>query len=184
MKTLKILAAAFAAVFMAASCTKEGAARFEGNYTFKTGGSIEVAPGSGTVPSTDSGTGQEEVATGTQTVLLTSESGQMDILTVDKGAGDMIVTMNIIGGTIVTFDAKADGEILTLEPVSRRISFPVSPSATGGITQPYADVVVEGYGEKFDNVVLFRLSYTGNYIYQNTQYAIVASNVDCVAKKN
>ncbi|MCM1177339.1 MAG: hypothetical protein NC308_02630 [Clostridium sp.] len=166
----RLLAAMAAAILAISACEKEGTPRFRGNYTFKTGGTL-------TVRSTDA------VASENSTISIVSENGQMDIVTTDKSTGEMIVTMNIVGGPAVRFNARADGKTLTLSPVRRQVS--LSPANTSSeILRPLADVAVGGTGERYDNLVIFRLDYEGSYTYAGKEYEIVASSVDCIAKQN
>lgn len=103
--SISCLLAAAAAAAMACSCTKEDAARFEGDYSFKTSGTLTIS-----ADGTD-GTGE-----GTpQTVSLVPESGS---------------------------------------------------------------------AEKFTDVVLFSLEYSGTATIGDTVYPIIASDVDCVAHEN
>ena len=172
MRNIFVSIAAAAALLVFASCAKEGTARFDGNYTFKTGGTITVLP--------------KEDATaeaGPQTISLTAEGGQMDVLTVDKKTGDMIVTMNITGGTVLTFNAVAQGKTLTLEKTERVVKIPVGADLTD-LAKPEANVTVSGYGERFTDVIIFRLTYEGGYTFLGTEYFIQSSSVDCVAKEN
>ncbi|MGN0188938.1 MAG: hypothetical protein ACI395_05425 [Candidatus Cryptobacteroides sp.] len=167
---LSFLSIAAAAAFLVfASCTKEGTARFDGNFTFKTGGTI-------TVTEKDNTAGGAEP----ETISLTAEGGQMDILTVDKKTGKMIVTMNITGGTVLTFDALAQEKTLTLEPIERTVKISVG----NDLTKVDAKVTVSGFGERFTDVIIFRLTYEGGYTFLGTEYVIQSSSVDCVAKKN
>ncbi|MDE5733168.1 MAG: hypothetical protein K2H95_09110 [Bacteroidales bacterium] len=166
----RFLAAVAVMLFVACACAKEGTRRFEGNYTFKTGGTLSVRP------VTDNSAELSDMA-------IVPESGQMDIVTTDKSSGGMIVTMNILGGTVVTFDAKADGSILTLSPIKRQVTLS-PPNLSSDLLRPLADVEVCGYGERFENIIIFRLDYKGHYTYSGTEYEIVRSAVDCVAKMN
>lgn len=167
---LSFLAAVAVILFVACACEKEGAPRFEGNYTFKTGGTLSSRP---------SGDTSAELSD----IAIVPESGQMDIITTDKSSGDMIVTMNILGGTVVTFSAKADGMTLTLSAVKRQVSLS-PPNVSSDLLRPLADVEVRGIGERFDDIIIFRLDYKGRYTYSGTEYEIVESTVDCVAKMN
>ena len=171
MRNIYLSIAAAAAFLVLASCAKEGTARFDGNYTFKTGGTITVLQ-------------KEEPSGGTpaepQTISLTAEGGQMDILTVDRKTGDMIVTMNITGGTVLTFNAVAQGKTLTLAETQRTVKIPVATD----LAKPEAIVTVSGFGERFTDVVIFRLTYEGSYTFLGTEYTIKSSSVDCVAKEN
>lgn len=167
-RLVRIAAVTALAVLSAVSCTKEGPRRFEGNYTFKTGGTLSFREAG------------NEGASVTK-VSLSSESGQMDIIETGKGDGEMIVTMNILSGGVVTFTAKAEGKAITLLPSERTISVRLG---NGELSTVSADVSVSGTGERYDNIVVFDLEYEGGYVRNDTEYIIVDSSVECVAKLN
>ena len=108
-----LMAAAVILSMLAVSCTKEGAPRFKGNYTFKTSGTVTVSPA-----------GDESAEP--QKLKLLDENGQMDVVVSDKNTGEMIVAMNILGGSVLTFNAVADGKTLTITPFSRQLTIPVT----------------------------------------------------------
>lgn len=167
MKRFLTVAAVAVSVVLAVSCTKEGAPRFKGNYTFKTSGTITVRP-----------SGDE--AAETVRISLSDESGQMDIVTADKSSGNMVVAMNIVGGSVMTFDAVADGKTLTVTPFSRQLTVPAD--AEGGIVEisrPKATVTVTGYAERYTDALLF-----WTYTWQGVEYEIVDSDISCWAKEN
>ncbi len=199
------MAAVAVILLVACSCEKEGAQRFKGNYTFKTGGTLTVktlaaadepadpenqtdGPGESDGRTDPEGPAENEgensgSAEELSTVPIISESGQMDIIVADKASGDMIVTMNILGGTVVTFNATADGKILNIIPFSRQVTLnPANYSAD--TLRPAADVEICGYGERYDNIIIFRLEYKGNYTFAGKEYEITDSSIDCVAKQN
>lgn len=202
---LKLLTAVAVILLVACACEKEGVQRFKGNYTFKTGGTLTVktlaaadepdepaepenpadepAGYEGQTgpeePSANDGEPEEELST----VPIVSESGQMDIIVADKTSGDMIVTMNILGGTVVTFNVTADGKTLNIIPFRRQVTLsPANYSADA--LRPAADVEISGYGERYDNIIIFRMEYRGNYTFAGKEYEIVGSSIDCVAKQN
>lgn len=119
-----------------------------------------------TLPTTD----------GTFKSSLSSESGQMNIVT--TGENTMIVTLNIVGGDVLVFDATVDGKKITLSPISRILTI-----KDEGITFT-VDATVEGMGEKYGDVVIFSLKYTGDTSYLIYNYTITDSDVKCVAKVN
>ncbi len=119
-----------------------------------------------TLPTTD----------GTFKSSLSSESGQMNIVT--TGENTMIVTLNIVGGDVLVFDATVDGKKITLSPISRILTI-----KDEGITFT-VDATVEGTGEKYGDVVIFSLKYTGDTSYLIYNYTITDSDVKCVAKVN
>lgn len=176
---LTAVAAVLSAAVLLAGCSKEGPSRFKGNYSYSLSGTIDLVPEQSTGDSGNGGTATEE----TPIVLsVPSESGQMDIVTMDKSGGTMAVTLRPLTGGTVVFDAKADGKILVLEPAARRIMVNFSDVLLGG--EATMDVEVSGTGEKFVDVVIFRLEYNGTCTHNGVTYRISGSSVDCVAKEN
>lgn len=167
----------FLAIFTVAlafvSCQKTGVDLFKGNYSFKTSGNISLQEINGANP---------------RTVAIPTESGQMDITTVDAPAGKMLVTMNVTGGEMIVFYAKADGDVITLEPKHRVVSYSHGDYSFdfGDIDAVTieADYVVSGTGHRYDNIVLFDLKYSGTYTSGDTIYNIIGSDVACRAKLN
>lgn len=160
---ISALVAVLAAVLC--SCTKEGTGRFKGNYSFKTSGSISVREKDN--PSAD-----------VIRLNLSDESGQMDILETDRTDGKMMVTMNVLSGPVLVFDAEADGGTLKLLPKSRILT------VRHGVEQLSVEVTVEGTGSRYDNSVIFNMNYSGSYIRGDVGYEIIESDVQCVAKMN
>lgn len=157
---------------LAVSCTKEGAPRFKGNYTFKTSGTVTVSPA-----------GDESAEP--QKLKLLDENGQMDVVVSDKNTGEMIVAMNILGGSVLTFNAVADGKTLTITPFSRQLTIPVTDEGSLLETAyPVASVTVSGYAERYADALMFWIEYEGKYTFQNVEYEIVSSDVSCWAKEN
>ena len=101
-KTIGIAACAAAALLLA-SCAKEGQGLFKGNYTFKTSGSVSAEL---SIENTDGS------SSSTLDLDLETEQGQMDILKTGSGDGGMIVTMNVLGGDVRSFRARAEGSSL------------------------------------------------------------------------
>ncbi len=166
----RILSAAlgiFSVLVALTSCEKEGTRRFEGGYSFKTGGQLTV------VRESKVQTEDDDV---TFTHRLSAESGQMNI--VATGGKSMAVTMNIIGGDLLVFDAEVDGKALVLSPLKRVISI------SDGAVSAKLDVTVSGRGEKYDDVVIFTLDYAGGGSNSLYEYTIESSSVKCVAKVN
>lgn len=138
-----LMAAAVILSMLAVSCTKEGAPRFKGNYTFKTSGTVTVSPA-----------GDESAEP--QKLKLLDENGQMDVVVSDKNTGEMIVAMNILGGSVLTFNAVADGKTLTITPFSRQLTIPVTDEGSLLETAyPVASVTVSGYAERYADALMF-----------------------------
>lgn len=162
-RILKIVAMAVVAAAALCSCAKEGPGRFKGNYSFKTSGTVSVRE-----------KGNEEAEA--FTLKLPDEQGQMDIL--EAEGNGMLVTMNILSGGVVVFNAEAEGKTITLLPEERVLS--VKP----GVVQVNMTVTVEGSAHRYGDSVIFDLAYTGKYEELGIEYEITGSDVKCVAKLN
>lgn len=171
---LNFVTAALAAAVVLSGCSKEGPSRFKGNYSYSLSGTVEL------VPVQESEDPDAEVTP--LVVSVPSEAGQMDIVNVDNSGDRMVVTMRPVAGGAEVFDAKAEGKMLVLDPSSRMITLNFSDVLIGGEVKMDADV--SGYGEKFVDVVIFRLEYSGTCTHNGVEYRISDSNIDCVAKEN
>lgn len=154
MKKLPLLAAV--AILMASACTKISPDSFRGNYSFKTSGYVTA------VDAEDSKV----------TVAIPTESGQMDITPTGKD-GRFLITMNATAGDLTVYYGNFVEDRLYLEPATRH--FPILGNS---------EVTVTGYGEKFNNIVLFTLEYNGSVTVDETEYTIIGSEINCRAKIN
>ncbi len=149
------------------SCSeKEGASLFEGNYSFKTSGSLNVQRTS--PESTD--------APAEATLYLTAESGQMNI--VKDGKDQVIITMNIIGSDVLVFKGEVDKTTLNITQAKRVID------VRDGAVSATFDCTVSGQARRYDNLLIFTLAYDGNGTSSLYNYAVTSSEVNCVAKLN
>ena len=184
-----------------AACTKDYTARFKGNYSFKTGGSVEI---SGkiytvkedtvkidTVPHTISlgpltfrdttynyHVKLDTIGSRDTTVLrhIVAESGQMNIL--NESEDRMKLTMNITGGDPVVFDATINGEEITLGPVRRYVSI----STSGLPARCWMNVA--GSGKRYGNMIIFSLDYRGEYDFEGIEGTVSKSDINCIATEN
>lgn len=154
----------FAAVSFLSSCTKDNLGGFGGNYTFKTGGYVTLAP---------------MMSSGTEiTMALQSESGQMDIMD-NGGNGNVLITMNILGGTALVINAMVQDGVLTLAPFTRIATLMQSQDESLG-----AQVTISGTAKKIDNMIVFDLTYQGVTAIGGMPYSISSSHVEQIAKEN
>lgn len=163
------------AVLVLTACAKEGAGLFKGNYSFKTSGTLELLR--------DGETALE--------IGLQPESGQMDIAATGDDKGSLLVTMNVIGGDVLVYRAVAEGRELSLEPSQRRISLtlprenlldPEGPGILDGTVE--TTVTVSGTAARYGDVVLFELSYEGDFEFDGGRYSITGGRLVCRAKMN
>lgn len=157
----------------AVSCVKEGTSRFEGNWSFKTSGTVQLS----SAASGDAADGGAVSETRTASIL--TESGQMDIVTVDKTSGQMVVTMNVLGGDAVVMDAVATGRTIDITPFTRKAAIVMAD-----MINAHADVTVSGTGVRYDDIIIFDLVYEGGFEYLTTSYELKGSCIKCVAKLN
>lgn len=191
-------------LFVFSSCEKEGVRLFDGSYSFKTSGIINLDRKT-KISSSDEPLAQQvsdtedtdfpsipglpdfpdfpdipgiDLPEGDRTfsLSLSAESGQMNIIRTEGDSA--VVTMNIVGGDALVFDAKADGKTLKLSPLRRIIRF------RDGTQTANLDVTVNGTGEKYEDVVIFSLSYTGSGESALYDYTVNSSEIRCVAKEN
>ncbi len=145
------------------SCQKEGIDLYEGNYSFKTSGTISVEKKSDSVNETEN-------------LSITSEAGQMNILKKDDDSA--IITMNVIGGDVFVLEAVVENNTLRLVPSKRKVTF------KEGVQTVSLDCSVSGIGEKLKDVVIFTLTITGSGSSALYNYTITDSDVKCVANLN
>lgn len=168
------LIAAAAALCALCSCSKEGAKLFEGSYSYKMSGELSYAA---TSPADESAV---VTAPDDLTFKLQSESGQMNILCRDRKSGSMTLTLNAVGGDVYVVDATAEGSALKTSEMPK--TFKVTDSGQSFIK---LEVVLDGEGEKLDDVVLLHLrAKSGTLRYLGRDYKVSTSRIECVAKEN
>ncbi len=152
----------------ASSCSnKEGAALYEGNYSFKTSGSLNVEKKLSDDESAD---------TSEKTLYLTAESGQMTI--VKDGKNQVIITMNIIGSDILVLKGEVDDQTLVITQAKRALT------VHDGTASVDFNCNVSGQARKYDDLIIFTLTYGGSGTSSLHDYTITSSEVNCVAKLN
>ena len=163
----KTLFAAALAVAALCSCTKEGTEIFEGYYSYKLSGEITLTQ---IVDETDTVTVPEVL-----TLSLTPESGQMNILTRDKDGGEMVVTMNAMGGDATTFEASVEDGKLVIPASDKYFSSELLKFKLS----------ISGEGSKLSDMVLMDLTAAQTEIsYLGRNYTLTDSKITCVATSN
>ncbi|HIR83084.1 MAG TPA: hypothetical protein IAC98_04760 [Candidatus Cryptobacteroides pullicola] len=157
------------AVLALGSCSKEGTRLFEGDYTYKLSGTIEVERVSVTNP----GSAQDIM-----TLSIPDESGQMYILNKDDGMDRVLITMNAMLGSANTMEGTARDGVITLSPSQR------CQRVIDNMESVRFDVEITGEGRKYDDVVIFELSYEGQAEGIQYNYRIVDSDIECIAREN
>lgn len=187
------------------SCSKSGIPAFRGNYSFKTGGYLDIKGkvfdikrdtiSIDTVVTRRVIAGREFLDTtyryhtvndtiasrDTQFVRhLAAESGQMRILRSD---GNRVkVTMNISGGNPVVYDAIIKGTTINLSPCDRRVS--VLPDNNTGEQSVAFVMNCKGSGSLYDNTIILDMEYNGRYSYLGLDGNVSSSHINCIATRN
>ncbi|MDO5321010.1 MAG: hypothetical protein Q4F39_01300 [Bacteroidia bacterium] len=162
-----------AACVMLSGCSKVGPELFKGNFSFKTGGYVEIT--GKTIPLDDS-----EPRDTVFIRHLPNESGQMHI--VEGNGGKLKVTMNVTGGAPVVFDATATDDAITLVPVER--TMPVYSDITSLIQDASMLLSIGGTGQRFQNTIIFDLEVSGKYEGYYIEGQVTKSFVNCIATEN
>lgn len=168
----KILIAA-ALVAAACSCTKEGAARFEGYYSYKLSGTISFEATS--PASSDVGLAKDNM-----TFSISPESGQMNVLTEDKKSGMVVLTMNALLGDATTMTGKAEGTTLTLDDCTKAFSFDLGSTAV----ERNHSFTISGTGERLDDILMLEFTASGTMEYLGRSYVVTGSDLSCIARLN
>lgn len=165
----------FAAALIAAacSCSKEGAARFEGYYSYKLSGTISFE-------ATTASSASTEIAPDKMTFSIMPESGQLNILTEDRKSGSIVMTMNAVGGDATTTTGKAQGSTLTLDDCTKRMSFDLSSTAL----ERGQSFTLSGSGKRLDDVLIIDFTASGTMDYLGRSYVVTDSDINCVARLN
>ena len=207
MNSTKFIQTALAAAIVVAAaaalagCSKKGSGKLTGNYSFKTSGFVYAVRDSSDMVDTSYVARYDETnekwvndtvlvnTPDSTTISITTESGQMDIT--PMGGGRDLVTMNCTGGDLVVYYANEENGVLVLEPAVRKANVGAGGTITGSDddvtisdTSIQADIIVDGRGTKYENILLFILNYSGTYKYNGHLYRIYDSSVNCRAKEN
>lgn len=147
------------------ACDKTSVDDFKGSYSFKTSGYFRAA---------------REDSDQILTFNIPTRSGQMDIVS-GKGSGsDLIISMNITGGDLQIYYADLSDNRLVLVPVERNLEI-VGDDEYNSVE---AHLTVLGDASKYDDIVLFRIGYNGQFTYGGNVYNIISSDINCRAKLN
>lgn len=157
---------------IATSCKKEEVQSFEGDYTFKIGGHVEIA---GKLRSQN---GKASVDT-VFVRYLPNEIGQMHIVQTNHNCYK--VTVDAIGGAPLLFDATVSDGTLNLVPIERNMF--VYHDISTILPETQTKLTVGGEGHLYNNLLIINLAVTGKYEYLLLQGDVIRSNVNCIAKK-
>lgn len=99
-----------------------------------------------------------------------------------------ILTMDAVGGDVLVFDAKVDGDGITISPIDRLLT--VAPSDSSVTARKTIPVQMSGHGSKTNGLMVISFEFTGepfsiSYLEEGSlvsrNYTIKQSNVNCIA---
>lgn len=152
------------AILLLTSCEKEGIGLYKGYYSFKTSGILTVEK-------------QQEETQSEFKAVLANETGQMNIVEVDKS--NMLVTMSIVGGDALVFEAEiSEDKELILSPIDRIISI------KDGALSVNMNLTISGIVKKYEDMIIIDYSYIGEGASLNSEYKVISSEVTTIAKEN
>ncbi|MCI2081713.1 MAG: hypothetical protein LKK19_06905 [Bacteroidales bacterium] len=164
------------------SCEKADYQNFAGSYTYKTSGKVEL------LASMFVDASQEKLdyyaslglTPDTLWVNLMPEEGQMNIVTKDKTNGSMLITFNAILGDVSTITSSVEGNAITFTGSNTKTAYITAEDVSIGS----GTVAVEGSGNKYDNVIILNMVYSGTISIAGVDMTVLDSDVKCVAKEN
>lgn len=162
MKLLSGFLLILSVLFCFSSCEK-GCDLYDGTYSFKTGGRITVISN---VPDTT-------------VVEYPVEMGQMHIVLTDDETMPLKVTMNMLGGTVVVFDAEESEKEIALLPKKRLVKVNIDELNKGDV-----ELEMSGKGKLYKDVIVFDMYLKGDFTRFTREYTILDSDIECVATRN
>lgn len=145
------------------SCDDSRAVRLaQGDYSYKTSGTVLI---------------------GQETVALTDEQGQMEVISLQDG-DSVILTMNALGGPAYSARGAIDREgNVTINPYFRQME--IRFDTTRLLSWPERelfDVIVSGHGRRYDNTIILELKLDGRSTESN--HELHSDRVTTIAKRN
>lgn len=161
---------------MSVSCSKDPSGSFCGNYSFKCSAVLDVQRDEQRINDTVIAEADEV------TRYTVTESGQMDIVSAGgKDESDIIITMNITGGGLVILNAEYKDGTLVIPSQSKHVDIKTGLS---GLETTECMLNVEGTAKKLENLIVFELEYSGDYMENGRSCHVVGSEVSFRAKLN
>lgn len=156
----------FVAMVALCSCQKSPVQEFCGSYSFKTGGFLELSA-------------KYYQADTVIQRSISSESGQMRVVA-DTG-NNILMTMNVTGGSLIVMNGTVDGNNVTFGPVERKI---LVFKESGLDLVEDVKVKVSATGRRLGNSIILDFDYEGNFTLGGYPCTIISSNVKCAANRN
>ncbi len=166
-----MLAIALFALMALASCQNKGLNLFQGDYSYKTSGSVTFTE----VPIEGD---SMLVSFG---VNLQNEIGHLEIATLDKRNDSVLVVMNALGGKVDVARAHVENDKIRFADFRKKLRIVnLDPSLDFE-----CQVTVHAEGSMYDgNLLLVRMIYEGEYQIINKTFAVYGSEITMTATRN
>ena len=163
------------------SCQKTELERWEGTYSYKISGRIELLPDDpAEVSEEDDDSGEEQENPVPFWLDLTPEEGQMHVVTDVKDEHQMLLTFNAILGDAYSCTAVESEGVLSVSGNPKKM---VSVSSDR-IPLAKRQVNYAGQGRLTGDVAVFTLTYSGEMDLYGHHYKVSGCEVECIATKN
>lgn len=147
-------------VAVSLSACQQGASFYEGEFSYKTSGSVQVA-----------GDGNET------TKSIETTIGQLSIVDLKAEKNDsVLLVFNALKGDLRTVRASVSGDTLRLQPYEMCLQLPNSPVEY--------NVKVTGSGVRYDNTIVITENYVGKSTGSATNSTVSSNEILTVATRN
>lgn len=166
MKKIAILS--LFALMALTSCHKKGVPLFCGDYSYKMTGTVVFEP-------------VDSTALPTIELSITNEIGSLDISTLNRKEGTVMVVMNAMDGELSTTSARCSGTKITFDRFERTLR--LTNIASGINTRCKVDVGGEGVIYD-DETMIVDVRFSGRHTYLGKEYDIKGDDILMVAYRN
>lgn len=182
MKRRFLMTALLICALIMGGCTKDSSTRIVNSYTYKISGTVTLMADQ--LIGLDATTLAAYKAAGVNVdpvvVGLYPEQGQLHIVEPEGSEGKIILTFNDLLGNADVADGTYSGSKLTLaENQVKAVQLTDGKDKIGN-----GMVIYSGQGEKYDNMLVIDLTYSGKFTVNNIPMTAVSSDVHCVAQEN
>ncbi len=159
------------ALLALASCQNKGLNLFQGDYSYKTSGSVTFT---------------ELPADGDSVLMsfginLQNEIGHLEIVTLDKKNDSVLVVMNALGGKVEVVRARVENDKIRFADFQKKLRV-VNLDPSLDFECP---VTVHAEGSMYDrNLLLVRMIYEGEYQIMDKTFAVCGSDITMTATRN
>lgn len=150
------------------SCHKKGVSLFTGDYSYKMSGSVVLEP-------------VDDLSLEPLEFDITNEIGNMNISTLDRKDGTVMVVFNAINGELCATSARCTDKDIEFSEFEKTLR--LTNIAQGINTNCKVEVSAEGTMYD-DNTIIINAEFSGSPTYLDNVYSIQGDNIMIVAYRN